>query len=199
MEADDNLNQLLIINLNRYFDLVVLTYQQPLYMLVFYILQRHSQADDIVQETFVHAYEALAGYSIEKIRTMKLRPWLFRIAHNLSLNFLQRDQSYCIPSISMDVPEGRVLVEKTDYGHYASPEEQVEEEENRSELNEHLRRLPESMRTPIILYYHFGLSYPEIAEVLQLPIDTVKSSARRGKMRLKEMLKRPKYTDGETK
>lgn len=195
--CDERLKALLAENLSMYFELLMLAYQHKLMTFVCFIYARQ-YAEDIVQETFINAYKALSKYSMPQIQELKLKPWLFRIAYNLSQNHRKRYERFSeqFISISIDVPEGKELLEEMDHGQCVSAETEAEWEESRQEENTCIRqlhvrilRLPKALQFPVILHYIAGLEYPEIAKELDQPLNTVKSNGRRGFKKLQEMMR----------
>lgn len=187
---DQDLKMLLAANLDTSFELFVLAYQRKLYVLVWYMIHHRQDAEDIVQDTFIRAYRALASLSSDEMQALKLRSWLFKIAYNLSLNYINRYAGFQSQLLSIDLPEGKDYFEGTALGQCPSPEVEIELREIRDNIYICVNQLSISLRIPILLHYITGLSYHEIAEVLHQPVNTVKSNGRRGLMKLQEMLKK---------
>jgi RNA polymerase sigma-70 factor, ECF subfamily len=187
--CDKDLLALLASDLNTYFDLLLLTYQQKLFVFVLNMVHNRQDAEEIVQDAFVNAYRGLKKFSPLEIQMLHLRPWLFKIAYNLSLNHINRHA--ISPTISIDLAESRLYFEGTEQGQYASPEKEMEEKEALAELYSYIKQLPDLLRVPLILHYIVGLQYSEIAEVLQQPFNTVKSNGRRALKKLHELRKQP--------
>jgi RNA polymerase sigma-70 factor (ECF subfamily) len=184
-ERDEELKKLLASNLPKYFELLMLAYASKLIAFVSWN-GNPDCAEDIVQETFIKAYNALAKSSVEQIRSMNIRPWLYAIARNLSSNYRTRYTRFS--SISTDTQEGRDLLEKIENGQYPSPDGEVEQKEAYSELYLCISRLPDRFRLPVLLHYISDLKYQEVAEILQQPFDTVKSNGLRGLKKLRNMM-----------
>ena len=185
-ERDKELKALLASDLPTYFKLLMLTYYKKLITFVSLNYNQH-YAEDIVQEAFINAYNALAKSSAEQIVSMNIRPWLYTITRNLYLNHCTRYIK--VPSISTDIQEGRDLLEKTESGQYAPPDKEVEAKETYNELHRCIKRLPDKFRLPVFLHYISELEYQEVAEVLQQPVNTVKSNGLRGLKKLRKMMR----------
>jgi RNA polymerase sigma-70 factor, ECF subfamily len=183
---DERLKELLAENLPDNFELLVLLYQHKLHTFVSLIYDRR-YAEDLVQETFLNVYRALMKYPPSAIGALRLRPWLFCIAHNLARNH-RRKYSHITP-ISIDLPEGRELLEESESGQCLAPDTEVEGRESRDELYMRIQQLPRALKLPVILHYIAEMSYEEVAKELDLPLNTVKSYGLRGLRRLQEMMK----------
>ncbi len=128
-------------------------------------------AADLTQETFVRAYRALGGYGPERIRTLRLRGWIWTIALNLGRNHV-RDRS-----------RRPQPVELHDVHPIADPEP-ID-----SDLwQARLETLPGAQRRAVVLRHVVGLSYAELAAALERPEGTVKTDVSRGLARLKKLI-----------
>jgi RNA polymerase sigma factor (sigma-70 family) len=83
-------------------------------------------------------------------------------------------------------------IEGSTNGQLASPEEEFEWKETREELYSNINRLPDALRLPVFLHYIHELEYREIARILDLPLNTVKSNGRRGWLQLQKIIKEGK-------
>ena len=152
------------------FDLLVLKYQLRLSKLVSRFLRNQSDVPDVVQEAFIKAYRALPNFRGESA----FYTWLYRIAINTAKNHLVA-QSRKSPANSIDAQEAE------DYGasewlkEYASPEREALAAELESTIHQAMGDLPSDLREAITLREIEGLSYEEIAEVMDCPIGTVRS------------------------
>lgn len=182
--GEQELKRRLAIDLKGSFDLLVVAYQQKLYALVWYMIRNSEDAKDIVQDAFINAYKALSKMPPKAIKEMKLRPWLLKIAYNLSLNHISRTSQ----SASID------LVDESKHFQHISPEADFEGKETKDELYICIMQLPDTLRIPVILHYILGISYKEIADdILHQPFNTVKSHGRRGLEELRKALEAQKH------
>ena len=155
---------------NKAFDLLVLKYQLRLSKLVSRFLRNQSDVPDVVQESFIKAYRALPNFRGESA----FYTWLYRIAINTAKNHLV-SQSRKSPANSIDVQDAE------DYGasewlkEYASPEREALAEELKSTIYMAIDDLPSDLREAITLREIEGLSYEDIAAVMDCPIGTVRS------------------------
>ncbi len=155
---------------NKAFDLLVLKYQLRLSKLVSRFLRNQSDVPDVVQESFIKAYRALPNFRGESA----FYTWLYRIAINTAKNHLV-SQSRKNPANSIDVQDAE------DYGasewlkEYASPEREALASELEATIQQAMGDLPSDLREAITLREIEGLSYEDIAEVMDCPIGTVRS------------------------
>jgi len=128
-------------------------------------------AEDILQEVFVSAYRAMLADD----RELNVRPWLYRIARNRSLNHLRRPRPTGVDS--MDVFEGGAAVATAD---------RVHDKLDLEDLMQDVKKLPETQRTALMLREMGDLSYDQIAEAMDTSIPSVKSLLVRARVSLAE-------------
>ena len=152
------------------FDLLVLKYQLRVSKLVARFLRNPSDVPDVVQDAFIKAYKALPNFRGESA----FYTWLYRIAINTAKNHLVA-QSRKSPANSIDAQEAE------DYGasewlkEYVSPEREALASELGAVIHQAMADLPSDLREAITLREIEGLSYEEIAAVMDCPIGTVRS------------------------
>ncbi|HLX39813.1 MAG TPA: RNA polymerase sigma factor [Ktedonobacteraceae bacterium] len=179
-----DLPTLLATDLNGYFGQLVLDYQHRLYTFALHQTGSAEDAEDIVQEALLRAYYALGDYPAERVRMLKLQPWLYKIALHVYYN---RSRQLKLSMVPLNVTEDSSLLDIEDDWH-EQPEVAVEDAERVRELESLLATLPEQYRTAVSLYYFEELSYREIADLLSQPMGTVKSNLHRGVRLLREAL-----------
>jgi RNA polymerase sigma-70 factor (ECF subfamily) len=182
-EQSSDLLDLLATDLNRYFQQLVLSSQQRLYAFALRQTGSPQDAEDIVQEAFIRAYHAMADYPAERIRTMKLLPWLYKIT--LHVFYRHRSGVSRLQCMPLDTSEESAFLEIAD-DEREQPEQALEEREDLNALEEMISRLPEQYRVAINCYYLAELSYREIADLLHQPIGTVKSNVHRATLLLRK-------------
>lgn len=152
------------------FDLLVLKYQLRVSKLVSRFLRNQSDVPDVVQEAFIKAYRALPNFRGESA----FYTWLYRIAINTAKNHLVA-MARKSPVNSIDVQDAE------DYGasewlkEYASPEREALASELEATIYHAMSELPADLREAITLREMEGLSYEDIAAVMDCPIGTVRS------------------------
>lgn len=179
---------LLATSVNRYFGQLVLDYQQRLYAFALRQTGCAQDAEDIVQEGLIRAYYALGDYPPERVRMLKLQPWLYKIVLHVYYNRLRQSRLHVV---TLDAPEESNVLDIEDDAR-EQPEAIFEEAERLRELESLVATLPEQYRVAVSLYYFEELSYREIAELLNQPLGTVKSNLHRGTRLLRAALAQPR-------
>jgi RNA polymerase sigma-70 factor (ECF subfamily) len=166
-------------DLDRHFPELVTEMQGMVYNGARRWLPGRQDAEDVTQEAFVRAYQALQGYPAQRIADLRIRPWLFTIAINLCRNHA-RTRARRPQQAPLDAsPE---LPSQTRVEHDAVDAVVVDE------WRERLAQLPNRQRDAIVLRHVVDLSYGEIGEVLGCPAGTAKSDVSRGLQRLRTLL-----------
>jgi len=153
------------------FDLLVLKYQHKIIKLVSRYVRDPSEALDVAQESFLKAYRALPSFRGDSA----FYTWLYRIAINTAKNHLvtisRRPMEVDLPNYAedeeIDLEEMQQEIE--------TPENLLLTEEIKETVFRTIERLPDDLRTAITLREMEGLSYEEIADVMECPIGTVRS------------------------
>jgi len=145
------------------FETLYLKYKRQLYQAALAITGDHGAAEEILQDCFVRAYAAMG-----KVDTsVSLSPWLHRIVVNLSYNWTNQHRQW---PLALDAVMDRLMA-----GPSASPELMAEGSELREIVREAVAALGFKQRVVIVLFYLQGFSLPEIANILNCPVGTVKS------------------------
>jgi RNA polymerase sigma-70 factor (ECF subfamily) len=151
-------------------DLVERHYAE-LYRYAFSVLQDEQGAEDAVQDAFERALGALGGYPEERLRAMRLRPWMYRIILNVARNRLRRKR---------ELPVEGVFAE--------GGAESDEDREGVMDVLAALGRMPERQRVAVTLRYLQDLSYAEICGATGWPEGTAKTLVRRGLAHLRRLM-----------
>ena len=183
--GNERLAKLLAVNLDRHYEELVSLYWQQLSVFVLRRTRHFQDTEDIIQETFMRAYLALERYPGERIETLKIRPWLYKIAWSVYCNHTGRGKLPLI--VPLETPEDGPYLEPEEDARM-QPEALYEQAEQRHELDALIEKLPPHYRDLISLYYFDELSQKEIAEVLNLPLGTVKVYIHRGIRLLRKLL-----------
>jgi len=179
-------------NIDQGFEKLVRAYQDRIYSFALRLTNHAQDGEDIAQEGFVRAYRALKTYPAERIKTMDLKPWIYRIVLNV---FRNRRRGYRPKTVSLDDQNAHLALESRE--HTApSPQFVLEISERRKQLAEALASLPGKYRVPVVLRHVEGLTYKEMSEILEEPEGTVKSNVHRGARLLREAWVRQRKEDG---
>ena len=155
------------------FNQLVLRWERPIYALAYRVIGREEDARDVAQETFLRAFRALKGFKGQA----KFSSWLYRITLNLCRDWMRRERRTPVSQ----PPEGVDIIEMAGEG---TPSESIEDLVSRHELGRAVGKamalLPEEQRTAIILKEYHGLTFQEIADLLDCPLSTVKTRLYQG-------------------
>jgi len=162
------------------FEELVRRYQRPITSYVFRMLGDYEASLDVTQEVFIKVYNSLTKYSAE----YKFSTWLYRIAHNAAVDHMRRN-SVTPQSIETENADGTFQIQIESRG--ASPEQDHERSEWRTEIDAVARCLPAAYRDLILLRHGRDLSYDEIADVTGLPLGTVKNRLFRAREMMRDM------------
>ncbi|GCE22888.1 hypothetical protein KDK_66880 [Dictyobacter kobayashii] len=183
---------MLATDLHLHFQQMVLSYQHRLYTFAYRLSGSQQNAEDIVQEAFISAYVTLENYPPERIRTLKLQAWLYRVTLNVYTHSLRGSRLHVVP-LDMEAEGAALEIEDR---MEEQPEMLFEHIEQQQELACLLAQLPERYRITITCYYFEHLSYQEIADLLDQPIGTVKSSISRGIRQLRKLIEAAPEQEG---
>ena len=152
------------------FDLLVLRYQHKVVKLVARLLRDPTEAEDVAQDAFVKAYRALASFRGDSA----FYTWLYRIAVNTARNAMASRQRRPL-DYEADLSETEQSAVASRMSHSDTPEATALSDEIHETVNRAVAELPEDLRTAITLREIDGLSYEEIATLMNCPIGTVRS------------------------
>ena len=165
------------------FNELVLRWERPIYALAYRQIGREEDARDICQETFLRAFRALKGFRSEA----KFSSWLYRIAINLSRDWMRRERRTPV----VQPPED---VDLMDLAAAREPSESIEDLVARHDLSRAVEKamalLPDDQRTAIVLKEYQGLTFQEIADLVDCPLSTVKTRLYQGLTVLRRELAR---------
>lgn len=154
----------------RAFDLLVLKYQSRILALVVRFVQDSHEAQDVAQEAFIKAYRALGNFRGESA----FYTWLYRIAINTAKNYLV-SRNRRPPANGVDADEAEFLDDAHGLRNIDSPERLLLRDEIDKTVQASISKLPEDLRVALTLREYEGLSYEDIATVMQCPVGTVRS------------------------
>lgn len=183
-ETEADLLASLCIDLDTHFERLVTTFQNRIYAFALRLTASAPDAEEIAQDVFLNAYHALETYEHERIATLALRAWLYKIALNITRNRMRGKRLHLVSldgkdgSDAFDLPSSEV----------ERPDAVVVRSEQRDELGLLLSALPERYRAAVILRHIEGLGYNDLASILNQPVGTVKANVHRGVALLRQAL-----------
>jgi RNA polymerase sigma-70 factor (ECF subfamily) len=152
----------------KYFELALWPHLRGAYNLARWLVGNPQDAEDVVQESFTKAYQAVDGF-----RGNDARAWLLAIVRNTSLNFIQRRRPKAEVEWSERLPEPADVT--------PGPEARLIQKARRDQVRSAIEQLPTEFREALVLREIEGMSYKEIAWVLKVPIGTVMSRLSRAR------------------
>jgi len=166
---------------------LVRRYERPIFSLLYRMVRDRELAEDLSQETFVKALNAIESYRPE----YKFSSWLFKIANNAAIDHLRRRE---LDTLSLEgsphaVPPDAMEATALQIGDRAeNPLDIVEAKELGGEIERAIAQLRPEYRACILLRHVDGRAYEEIAEMLDLPLGTVKTYIHRARNELRRLL-----------
>lgn len=167
----------------RAFDLLVLKYQYKLQAIVGRFIRDADEVADVTQEAFIKAYKALPKFRGES----QFYTWLYRIAINTAKNHLV-SKSRRPANTNIDIEDAEQFANNDKLIDEASPESSLMTDELSAIIKNSLRALPEDLRTALTLREFEGMSYEDIAAVMDCPVGTVRSRIFRAREFLDERI-----------
>ena len=155
----------------RAFELLVTKYQRRIFRLLSRMIRDPAEIEDVAQEAFVKAYRALTNFRGESA----FYTWLYRIAINTAKNHLVSQGRRVPTTTTNDIEDAEGFEDATLLREVATPDSMLQSRQVAEAVNRAIEKLPEEMRTAIVLRELEGLSYEEIAETMACPIGTVRS------------------------
>lgn len=168
------------------FSVLVRRYEGELYGYLRRYLADGELAEDVFQNTFVQVFTKLDQYETGR----PVRPWLYTIATHQAIDALRRQNRHQAVSLDQErdelagaeFPQLLGLLESRGPG----PLDQLQGDERRQLVRASVERLPDFLRQVVVLAYFQGLKYKDIADILDIPVGTVKSRLHAALMRLQE-------------
>jgi RNA polymerase sigma-70 factor (ECF subfamily) len=169
----------------RAFELLVVKYQRKLVRLLSRFIRDASDVEDVTQEAFIKAYRALPTFRGDSA----FYTWLYRIGVNTAKNYLVANGRRTPTMTEIDAEGGEGSEETESFKDLNTPESELASKQIAESVNQTLQQLPEELRTAITLREIEGLSYEEIAQIMNCPIGTVRSRIFRAREAIAEQLR----------
>jgi RNA polymerase sigma-70 factor (ECF subfamily) len=187
--ADREIDQQLVERVQRgdkhAFDLLVSKYQRKLGRLISRFVRDPAEAEDVTQDAFIKAYRALPGFRGDSA----FYTWLYRIGINTAKNHLLANKRRAPTSTPFDAEEAESFEEGSLLHEVSTPENELMSKQVVDVVQTSLQQLPEDLRSALTLREIEGLSYEEIASVMNCPIGTVRSRIFRAREAVAENLR----------
>jgi len=167
------------------FATVVERYEKPIFSFLYKLTYRsvnREEIEDLVQEVFLKAYYSIRTF--DAARRVKFSTWLYTIARNHFISFW-RKQSGDVRVVEDDISELHSVADPKS----RVPRDEVLDKELSEKVAEAIAQLPEKQKSALLLQYYEGLSYEEIAEIMNCSVGTVKSRLARAREKLYQSLR----------
>jgi RNA polymerase sigma-70 factor (ECF subfamily) len=174
------------------FEQLVHKYLSPIYNFIFQLTRDQNVAEDLTQETFIKAWKHFARFDQKK----SFKTWLFTIAKNTTYDYFKKKKS--IPFSFFEDEEGENSLEVVDQDN-PLPDEILEENERKEDVERALAHVPELYRALLILAYREDFSLMEISTILREPYNTIKSRHQRALKLLRKAFLDANASDGNRK
>jgi len=150
----------------RALEILINRYLKPIYNFIFRLTNNQQEVEDLTIETFLKMWKNLKRFNLKK----NFRSWLFTIAKNTTFDFFRKKKAYPFSYLSFfdENFEEKIPSE-------ISLEEEINQDYNLKILEEEMKRLPLNYRLVLFLRYNDHLSFSEISEILERPVNTIKS------------------------
>ena len=168
----------------RAFELLVIKYQRKVERLLSRLIRDQAEIEDVTQESFIKAYRALAGFRGDSA----FYTWLYRIAVNTAKNYLVTQGKKAPTTTDFDAEEAEGFEDAVGLRDIATPDAELATKQIAEIVNNTIDKLPEELRTAITLREIDGMSYEEIAEIMDVSLGTVKSRLSRARAKLRDAL-----------
>ena len=180
--SDEKLAELVRGKNQELFSEIVVRYQNKIYSYTYRLVGNKEEAEDLTQDVFIKVYKNLRGFDVKR----KFSSWIYRIAHNESVNHIKKKSYFKILSIeqneylqnTMSTTEN--LIEK------------IIEKETSKKVRELLNKISFKYREILVLRYFEEKSYDEISDILRMPVNTVGTMINRAKGKMEKVIKNEK-------
>jgi len=165
------------------FEWLLTRYKRGIYNLIYQMIKDHEETRDLVQETFIKAFNSLSSYN----RTYSFSTWLYKIAYNHCIDAIRKKKLKTLPlDRPIKLKEGEVQPQIPDES--SSPEKSLIYKESREQIRAIIDSLPPGYREVIVLRHREERSYEEISQILHIPLGTVKARIFRAREMMKKKL-----------
>lgn len=162
---------------SKYFDQIVKRYTKSIRRYIARLIGNWQESEDVTQDVFVKAFINIASFNPK----MKFSSWLYRIAHNESVNYIKRNYRYKEVEFSDEV-KNKLLDDKTAL-------EKIIDKERTESVRESLVKLKSKDREILELYYFEQKTYLEISDILKMSVNSIGPTINRARAKLKKILK----------
>lgn len=185
-KTDDEVVSECLVGNGESFSFILFKYLKPIYNFSYRIVGDKAIAEDIAQDTFIKVWNNLKKYK----KNSNFRSWIFSIAHNTAIDYLRKNKEVVFSDFNDMENQTTFEDDLADPSPLIS--EELERVENVIELENALKLLSPVHREILLLYHTEDMTFNEIGEIFQKPLNTVKSQYRRALLKLKSVFDAPK-------
>ncbi len=167
---------------SKYFDQLVTRYARKIRRYAARLIGNWQESEDVTQDIFVKAYINIASFNPK----LKFSSWLYRIAHNESVNFIKKNYRFRTVEFSDEI-KNNLIENKSAY-------KKITEKENADSIRNGMSRLKVRDREILELAYFENKSYIEIADILQISVNSIGPTLNRAKIKLKNIIDKNDHT-----
>jgi RNA polymerase sigma-70 factor (ECF subfamily) len=168
---------------------LVTRYHARLFNAALRLVQSPEDAADVVQDAFLNAFQSLHTFKGDA----EFFTWLYRIAFNTAISLKRKKR----PTVSLEANRGEAGIDPDDPSEYVKPGSAIERTEDERQLAVAIARLSPEHREVLLMKDIEGLKYEDIAELLAVPIGTIRSRLHRARLELRELLVPPEEREGQ--
>lgn len=179
---DEDLIQNYLQGDERSFEILVKRYLKPIYRFIYQYVSNSQNAEDLTQEVFLKVWRFIKKFDFDR----KFKTWIFTIAKNTTLDFLKKKKD--LPFSVFSNEKGQTIIDEKIFDSDFDFEKIIERRDLAQRLNLIIKKIPLIYREILFLYYFDGFNFREIAEILNQPLNTIKSRHRRAIIILKKLL-----------
>lgn len=156
------------------FDELVKQYLPLVYSFAFRLVYDRTTAEDLSQETFLKAWKKIKTFDSSR----SFKPWLLKITRNLAYDYLRKKKALNFSQLN----ENEQIYLENLASEISSPEKEAQSGETRQEVLDTLSKLKKEQREALLMHYVEDLSAPEISEILEEPLETIRTRLRRARL-----------------
>ena len=182
--SDGVLVQIALTGDQEAFEALVSRYKKSLFALIYHYVGEYHEAHDVMQQVWLQLYLSLATLR----QNLHIKPWLFTVARNRSLDILRRKRLLSFSEVETGNEEDEAAFLDTIPDTSPTPEELAEHRDLQQAIQRAILALPHTYRSVVLLYYGEQLTFSEIGQVLNMPPSTVKTQFHRAKPLLRAAL-----------
>lgn len=182
--SDNELIKLIKKGNKDFYKEIVRRYQKKLFVYIYHLSRNREEAEDILQNVFIKVLKNVKSFDVER----KFSSWIYRIAHNESVNYIKRKSSKKFISLD-DISTVKDKLETS--SDEESPDEFWFRRELRRDMHVALDKLPQKYREVLVLRYFMNKSYEEMSDILGKPANTIGTLLNRAKDKLSHTMERP--------